>query len=64
MACICALLSTTLKRGLLNGTPGSRIANRCGLGQGGPLSPQLIISIMEILHLMIEKASSEGLLTP
>ncbi|KAM0918372.1 hypothetical protein ACQ4PT_008930 [Festuca glaucescens] len=29
-----------------------------------PLSPQLFILIMEILHLMIEKASSVGLLTP
>ncbi|KAM0836416.1 hypothetical protein ACQ4PT_062357 [Festuca glaucescens] len=64
LACICALLSTASTRVLLNGTPGSRIANRRGLRQGDPLSPQLFILIMEILHLMIEKASSEGLLTP
>ncbi|KAM0826420.1 hypothetical protein ACQ4PT_068891 [Festuca glaucescens] len=50
-------------RVLLNGTPGSRIANRRGLRQGDPLSPQLFILLMEVLHLMIQKASSEGLLT-
>ncbi|KAM0882550.1 hypothetical protein ACQ4PT_032242 [Festuca glaucescens] len=64
LACICALLSTASTRVLLNGCPGSRIANRRGLRQGDPLSPQLFILVMEILHLMIEKASSMGLLTP
>jgi hypothetical protein len=64
LACICALLSTASTRVLLNGCPGSRIANGRGLRQGDPLSPQLFILVMEILHLMIEKASSMGLLTP
>ncbi|KAM0918663.1 hypothetical protein ACQ4PT_008713 [Festuca glaucescens] len=39
LACICAVLSTASTRVLLNGTPGSRIANRRGLRQGDPLSP-------------------------
>jgi hypothetical protein len=64
LTCICALLSTATTRVLLNGCPGSRIANRRGLRQGDPLSPQIFILIMEILHLMIEKASVVGLLTP
>jgi hypothetical protein len=61
---ICALLSTATTRVLLNGTPGARIANRRGLRQGDPLSPQLFVLIMEILHLMIQKAADERLLTP
>ncbi|KAM0873929.1 hypothetical protein ACQ4PT_037735 [Festuca glaucescens] len=64
LACICALLSTASTRVLLNGTSGSRIANRRGLRQGDPFSLQLFILILEVLHLMIVKASSEGLLTP
>jgi hypothetical protein len=64
LAVICALLSTASTRVLLNGIPGSRIANMCGLRQGDPLSLQLFILIMEVLHLMIEKAGSVGLLTP
>jgi hypothetical protein len=63
LSCICALLSTASTRVLLNGCPGSRIANRRGLRQGDPLS-QLFILIMEVLHLMIEKASAVGLLAP
>jgi hypothetical protein len=38
LACICALLSTAPTRVLLNGTPGTRMANRHGLRQGDPLS--------------------------
>ncbi|KAM0829175.1 hypothetical protein ACQ4PT_067046 [Festuca glaucescens] len=64
ITCFCALLSTASTRVLLNGTPGSRIANRHGLRQGDPLSPQLFILLMEVLHLMIQKAADEGLLSP
>ncbi|KAM0899529.1 hypothetical protein ACQ4PT_021212 [Festuca glaucescens] len=64
LAVICALLSTASTCVLLNGIPGSRIANRRGLRQGDPLSSQLFILIMEVLHLMIEKTGSAGLLTP
>jgi hypothetical protein len=53
ITCFCALLSTASARVLLNGTPGSRIANRHGPRQGDPLSPQLFILLMEVLHLMI-----------
>lgn len=62
--CFCALLSTGSTRVLLNGTPGSRIANRRGLRQGDPLAPQLFILLLEVLHLMIQKAAGEGLLSP
>jgi hypothetical protein len=64
LSCICALMSMASTRVLLNGCPRSRIANRRGLRQGDPLSPQLFILIMEVLHLMIEKALAVGLLTP
>jgi hypothetical protein len=64
LAVICALLSTASTHVLLNGIPGSRIATRRELRQGDPRSPQLFILIMEVLHLMIEKAGSVGLLTP
>jgi hypothetical protein len=39
LTCIRALLSTASTRVLLNGFPGSRIANRRGLRQGDPPSP-------------------------
>jgi hypothetical protein len=64
LSCICALMSMASTRVLLNGCPRSRIANRRGLRQGDPLSPQLFILIMEVLHLTIEKDSAVGLLTP
>jgi hypothetical protein len=64
LACICALLLTASTRVLLNGSPGSRVANRCGLRQGDPLSPQLFILVMEVLHHMLEKATQAGQLAP
>jgi mannosylglycoprotein endo-beta-mannosidase len=60
LACICALLSTASTRVLLNGSPGARITNRRGLRQGDPLSPQLFILVMEVLHYALEKATQEG----
>jgi hypothetical protein len=60
LACICALLSIASTRVLLNRSPGARVANRRGLQQGDPLSPQLFILIMEVLHLMLERATQEG----
>jgi hypothetical protein len=64
LACICALLSTASTRVLLNGSPGARVANRRGLRQGDPLSPQLFILVMEVLHFMLEKATQVGQLAP
>ena len=64
LATICALLSSASTKVLLNGHPGGKIFNRRGLRQGDPLSPQLFILVMEVLHLLIERATACGLLTP
>jgi hypothetical protein len=64
LACICALLSAASTRVLLNGSPGSRVAHGRGLRQGDPLSPQLFILVMEVLHFMLERATHEGQLAP
>jgi hypothetical protein len=64
LACICALLSTTSTRVLLNGTLGTRVPNRRGLRQGDPLSPQLFILVMEVLYFALEKATQQGHLAP
>jgi hypothetical protein len=60
LACICALLSTASTRVLLNGSPGACVPNRHGLRQEDPLSPQLFILVMEVLHYALEKATQEG----
>jgi hypothetical protein len=57
LACMCALLSNASTRVLLNGSPRACLANKDGLRQGVPLSPQLFILIMEVLHFALEKAT-------
>jgi hypothetical protein len=64
LACIYALLSIDSTCVLLNGYPGSCVANRRGLWQRDPLSPQLFILAMEVLHFMLERATQEGQLAP
>jgi hypothetical protein len=57
LACIYALLSMASTRVLLNRSPGPRVANRHGLQQGDPLSPQLFILVMKVLHFLLEKVT-------
>jgi hypothetical protein len=48
----------------LNGLWGDCIWHHRGLRQGDPLSPILFILVMDILNLMVQRASEEGLLQP
>ncbi|CAO2201417.1 unnamed protein product, partial [Urochloa humidicola] len=58
------LLVTSSTQVLLNGSPGEVIQHRRGLRQGDPLSPMLFILVMDVLSLMVTKASRDGLLQP
>jgi mannosylglycoprotein endo-beta-mannosidase len=60
---ICGLLGTASTPVVVNGVAGNLIYNRRGLRLGDPLSPLLFDSIMDVLHLMIERAAAEGLFT-
>ncbi|KAM0866543.1 hypothetical protein ACQ4PT_042573 [Festuca glaucescens] len=60
---VVGLLNTASTRVLVNGVAGDLIYNRHGLRQGDPLSPLLFDSIMEVLHLLLQKAASDGLLS-
>ena len=62
-AIVCALLSSASTRVNVNGVAGELIFNRRGLRQGDPLSPLLFDAVMDVLHLMIERASTEGMLS-
>ena len=61
---ISGLLASSSTQILLNGSPGNKITHRRGLRQGDPLSPMLFILVMDILCLMVKKASEEELLQP
>jgi hypothetical protein len=61
---ISGLLASSSTHVLLNGFPGNKIAHCRGLRQGDPLSPMLFILVIDILCLMVKKASEEELLQP
>jgi hypothetical protein len=60
---IAYLLSTSSTHILVNGEPGELIQHQCGLRQGDPLSPMLLIIIMDVLNSLFVKASDEGVNT-
>jgi mannosylglycoprotein endo-beta-mannosidase len=60
---VCGLLGTASTHVVVNGAASDLIYNRRSLQQGDPLSPLLFNSVMDVLHLMIEKAATDGLLT-
>jgi hypothetical protein len=61
---ISGLLATSSTQVLLNGIPGEYIGHQRGLRQGDPLSPMIFILIMDILSLLVQRASEEGRLQP
>jgi hypothetical protein len=58
---ISILLSTASTKVLLNGSPGDRICHAKGLQQGDPLSPMLILLVMEVLNALV--CMSEGVVS-
>jgi hypothetical protein len=58
------LLSFSSSQLLLNGIPGEPITHQRGMRQGDPLYPMLFILVMDVLNLMVTKASADGLLQP
>jgi hypothetical protein len=58
---ISLMLSTASTKVVVNGSPGRRICHARGLRQGDPLSPMLIVLVMEALSAILHRADSEGL---
>lgn len=63
IAWICALLSMSSSRILLNGVPGRPLLHRRGLRQDDPLLPLLFILVMEVLNAMLRSADELGVLS-
>jgi hypothetical protein len=61
---VCGLLSSSSTQILLNGCPGEVIHHRRGLRQGDPLSPMLFVLVMDVLNIMVQRASAVGVLQP
>jgi hypothetical protein len=59
-AMVVGLLSKASTRVLVNGAAGDLIYNRRGLRQGDPLSPLLFDSVMEALHLLLQRPLPRG----
>lgn len=49
---------------MVNGRPGRRICHARGLRQGDPLSPMLVVIVMEVLNALILAADQAQQLTP
>ncbi|KAM0873888.1 hypothetical protein ACQ4PT_037772 [Festuca glaucescens] len=61
LAMICGLLSTASTRVLVNGVASCLISNKHGLRQGDSLSPLLFDAVMDVLHLLFERAMADDL---
>jgi hypothetical protein len=61
---ISGLLATSSTQILLSSVPGDFIAHQRGLWQGDPLSPMLFILVIDVLALLVQRASEEGHLQP
>lgn len=62
---VCGLLSSSSSQILLNGCSGEVIYyHRRGLRQGDPLSPMLFVLVRDVLNIMVQRASEEGILQP
>lgn len=60
---ISILLRTATTRVLVNGVPGEAFAHACGMRQGDPISPLLFVIAMDVLTLMITKATNENVVS-
>jgi hypothetical protein len=57
-------LATSSSQILLNGSPGRPIKHECGLRQGDPISPMLIILVIDPLQRILQLVAEGGVLHP